>query len=91
MPFRYAELEVEVRGCAEQVQMWADGAVIAAHPRHTRSRLLIEPSHYEGPGDDRVEAPVPLGKMGRRVAEIAAMVPEQRSVDWYAELAGVAR
>ena len=91
VPFRYAELEVEVRGCAEQVQMWADGAVIAAHPRHTRSRLLIEPSHYEGPGDDRVEAPVPLGKMGRRVAEIAAMVPEQRSVDWYAELAGVAR
>jgi transposase len=91
VPFRYAEREVEVRGCAEQVQMWADGQVIAEHPRHTRSRLLIEPSHYDGPGDDRVHAPVPLGKMGRRLAEIAALVPERRPLDLYAALAEVAR
>ena len=25
VPFRHAEREIEVRGCAEQVQMWADG------------------------------------------------------------------
>ncbi len=91
VPFRYAEREIEVRGCAEQVQMWSDGQVIAEHPRHTRSRLLIEPSHYDGPGDDRVRAPVPLGKMGRRLEEIAAMVPEQRPLDLYAALAEVAR
>ena len=65
--------------------------MIAAHPRHTRSRLLIEPSHYDGPGDDRVRAPVPLGKMGRRLEEIAALVPEQRPLDLYAALAEVAR
>jgi transposase len=91
VPFRYAEREIEVRGCAEQVQMWVDGQVIARHPRHTRSRLLIEPSHYDGPGDDRVRAPVPLGKMGRRLEEIAALVPEQRPLDLYAALAEVAR
>ena len=91
VPFRHAEREVEVRGCAEVVQMWWNGEVIAEHPRHTRSRLLIEPSHYDGPGDDRVDAPVPLGKMGRRLEEIAAMVPEQRPLDLYAALAEVAR
>jgi transposase len=91
VPFRYAERELEVRGCAAVVQMWTDGKVVAEHPRKTRSRLLIEPAHYEGPGDERVEAPVPLGKMGRRLAEIAAMRPEQRPLDLYAALAEVAR
>jgi len=91
VPFVYAERELEVRGCAEVVQMWTDGRVVASHARHTRSRLLIDPAHYEGPGDERVEAPVPLGKMGRRLEEIAAMVPERRPLDLYAALAEVAR
>ena len=91
VPFVYAERELEVRGCAEVVQMWTDGKVVASHPRRTRSRLLIDPAHYEGPGDDRVAAPVPLGKMGRRLEEIAAMVPERRPLDLYAALAEVAR
>jgi hypothetical protein len=71
--------------------MWTEGRVVACHARHTRSRLLIDPAHYEGPGDERVEAPVPLGKMGRRLEEIAAMVPERRPLDLYAALAEVAR
>jgi len=91
VPFVYAERELEVRGCAEAVQMWTDGKVVASHPRHTRSRLLIDPAHYEGPGDERVQAPVPLGKMGRRLEEIAAIVPERRPLDLYAALAEVAR
>jgi transposase len=91
VPFRYAEREVEVRGCARVVQVWADGQVVAEHPRHTRTRLLIDPAHYEGPGDERVEAPVPLGRMGRRLQELAAIVPERRPLDLYAALAGVAR
>jgi len=91
VPFVYAERELEVRGCAEVVQMWIDGKGVASHPRRTRSRLLIDPAHYEGPGDDRVVAPVPLGKMGRRLQEIAAMVPERRPLDLYAALAEVAR
>jgi len=91
VPFRLAAREVEVRGCAAVVQVWADGRILAQHPRHTRSRLLLDPAHYEGPGDERVAAPVPLGKMGRRLAEIAAMVPEKRPLDLYAALAEVAR
>jgi hypothetical protein len=91
VPFRYAQREVEVRGCARVVQLWADGKVLCEHPRRTRSRLLIDPAHYGGPSTDRIEAPVPLGKMGRRLEEIAALVPEQRPLDLYAALAEVAR
>lgn len=91
VPFRYAEREVEVHGCARAVQIWADGGVVAEHPRHTRSRILIEPAHYDGPSDERVEAPVPLGKMGRRLQELAALPPQRRPIDLYAALAEVAR
>ncbi|MEN8161955.1 MAG: IS21 family transposase [Myxococcota bacterium] len=90
-PFAYAEREIEVRGCARVVQLWADGKVLAEHPRGTRRRLLIDPSHYEGPSTKGVQAPVPLGRMSRRLEEIAAMVPEQRPLDLYAALAEVAR
>ena len=90
-PFQYAQREIEVRGCARVVQLWADGKVLAEHPRRTRSRLLIDPAHYEGPATDAVEAPVPLGRMSRRLEEIAAMMPEQRPLDLYAALAEVAR
>ena len=90
-PFAYAQREVEVRGCAQVVQLWADGKVLAEHPRGTRRRLLIDPAHYEGPSTERVQAPVPLGRMSRRLEEIAAMVPEQRPLDLYRALAEVAR
>jgi hypothetical protein len=91
VPFRLAETVVEVRGCARVVQVWAEGQVVAEHPRHSRERIWIDPAHYEGPSTDRVMAPVPLGKMGRRLQEIWAMAPEQRPIDLYADLAGVAR
>jgi hypothetical protein len=91
VPFRYADQVLEVRGCASTVQMWTENQVVASHPRHTRSRLLLDPAHYEGPSTDRIQAPVRLGRMGRRLQEIAAMVPERRPIDLYAALAGVAR
>jgi transposase len=91
VPFRLAEREVEARGCARVVQVWADGRVVAEHPRHTRTRILVDPAHYDGPGDARVVAPVPLGRMGRRLQEILALVPEKRPLDLYAALAEVAR
>jgi transposase len=91
VPFRYVDRVIEVRGCANVVQMWADQTIIAQHPRHTRAPLQIDLRHYEGPGDDRVEAPVPLGKMGRRLAEIQAMPPAQRPIDQYAALAEACR
>ena len=91
VPFVLAGLPVEVHGCAEVVQVWHEGRVVAQHPRHSRQRLLIEPGHYDGPGDERVMPPVPLGKMGRRLQEILELPVEKRPLDLYAELAEVAR
>jgi hypothetical protein len=91
VPFRFTQQMVEVRGCARTVQIWLDAEIVAEHPRHTRGRLVIDPAHYEGPSTETVQAPVPLGRMGRRLQEIWAMAPERRPIDLYAALAEVAR
>jgi transposase len=91
VPFRLCDYLVEVRGCAAVVQVWHNGRVMAEHPRHTQQRLLITPSHYDGPGDARVAAPTPLGRMARKLQEILEQPVEQRPVDLYAALAEVAR
>ena len=91
VPFPLCGLVVEVHGCADLVQVWHDGQVVAQHPRHTEQRLLLEPAHYEGPSTERVAAPVPLGKMGQRLQEILQQPVEQRPLDLYAALAEVAR
>lgn len=91
VPFRLLGRPVEVRGCAEVVQIVYPGQGVAAHPRHTPGTLVIDPAHYEGPGDERVEAPVPLGRMGRKLVEIVMMPVEKRPMDLYAALAEVAR
>jgi transposase len=91
VPFVWCGLTVEVRGCAEVVQVLHAGQVVAEHPRHSRQRLLLDPAHYEGPGDERVAPPVPLGRLGQRLQAILAQEVEQRPVDLYAALAEVAR
>jgi transposase len=91
VPFRLCGLTVEVRGCCAVVQVCHRGQVVAEHPRQSQARLLIEPSHYRGEGDERVCAPQPVGKMGQRLQEILDMPVEQRPMDLYAALAEVAR
>jgi transposase len=91
VPFVLCGLAVEVRGCAGVVQVWHDGQVVAEHPRNTTERLLIDPGHYDGPGDARVAPPVPLGRMGQRLQEILQTPVEQRPLDLYAALAEVSR
>jgi len=91
VPFRFAEQVVELRGCADTVEVWAEGQLVAAHPRRTRQRLLIDPTHYDGPSTDRVQAPTPLGRMGRKLQELWALTPQRRPIDLYAALAEVAR
>ena len=91
VPFRYVCSLVEVRGCATTVQIVAENAVVAVHPRGTPQRLLIDPSHYEGASTQRVSAPPPLGKMGARILELAAEPVAHRAIDLYARLAEVAR
>ncbi len=91
VPFRYVDRTVEVRGCAGKVQIWADGQVQVEYPRHSEHRVLIDPSCYEGEATERVMAPPPLGRMGRKLQEILEMPVECRPVDLYAALAEVAR
>jgi transposase len=91
VPFEWFDRRVEVRGCARTVQVYAGGEIVAEHPRRGRERIVIDVRHYEGPATDRVLPPIPLGRMGRRLAEIAAMAPQQRPLDLYAALAEVAR
>jgi transposase len=91
VPFRLCGLAVEVRGCGGVVQVWHEGEVVAQHPRQTQERLLLDPSHYDGAADERVIAPVPLGRMGRRLQEILEMPVEHRPLDLYAALAEVSR
>jgi transposase len=91
VPFVLCGRSVEVRGCAEVIQVLHEGQIVAEHSRASRRRILIDPSHYDGPGDERVAPPVPLGRMGRRLQEILLQPVERRPLDLYAALAGVAR
>jgi hypothetical protein len=91
VPFRWVGRQVEVRGCADSVQIVAEGQVVAAHPRRTRERILLDPAHYAGEATEAVVPPPPLGRMGRRLQEIAALPVEARPVDLYAALVEVAR
>jgi transposase len=93
VPFRYVGQCVEARGCAGFVQIVdrGSGEVVVQYPRGTQERLLIEPRCYEGDATERVAAPKPLGKMARKLQELAAMPVQQRPMDLYAALAEVAR
>lgn len=91
VPFEWVGKQVEVRGCAEKVQIVAAGTILREYPRRTEQRLLIDSSCYEGESTEQVIAPLPLGRMGQRLQEIWEMPVEQRPVDLYEALAEVAR
>jgi hypothetical protein len=93
VPFRYMGRTVEVRGCSGRVQVVdpQTAAVLVSYPRHTQERILIEPACYDGPGTAAVLPPKPLGRMARKLREIAELPVERRPVDLYAALAEVAR
>ncbi|MCC6316301.1 MAG: hypothetical protein IT361_01325 [Gemmatimonadaceae bacterium] len=64
-------------GTAQAVVLLADGADSARHPRRTTRRLVLDPTHYEGPSTDTGRAPVPLGVRAR--LQLAAL-PETRPI-----------
>jgi transposase len=92
VPFVYQGRAVHVRGEAARVSIWYDGQRLAEYARGTACRLLIDQTHYEGPGDARVMAPVPLGAWGRRIVltrsweQGAASQVAGRGIDHYAQL-----
>jgi transposase len=65
VPFAWVGRQVEVRGTAQDVVVWAEGEPIARHPRHTHRTLVLEPTHYEGTSTATVTAPTPLGRRAR--------------------------
>ena len=91
VPFAHAYQLVEVRGCAQTVEIWAEGSLLIDYPRRTTERVLIDPRCYEGEATDRVIPPPPLGRMGRRLEEILQMPVQSRPLDLYAALMEVAR
>jgi transposase len=93
VPFHCSGRAVEVRGCSHSVQILdpQTAAVLISYPRHTQERILIDPACYEGPGTAQVIPPKPLGRMARKLQEIASLPVEQRPMDLYAALAEVAR
>jgi transposase len=91
VPFALLGRRVEIHGCARTVQVYAEGRVVAEHPRKGRERIVIDPRHYEGEATATILPPIPLGRMGRRLQEISQMRPQQRPLDLYAALAEVAR
>jgi transposase len=91
VPFRLLGQHVEVRGCAETVQVVHENQIVAVHPRRTTGRIVIDEAHYEGDNTDRVIAPMPMGRMGRRIMELAAEPVQYRSIELYHALAEVAR
>ena len=91
VPFAHLGRAVTVHGCSRVVQVWAEGRVIAEHPRHGRERIVLDPRHYEGEATVDVLPPLPLGRFGRRLEELMRMTPEKRPLDLYAALAEVAR
>jgi hypothetical protein len=91
VPFSLVGREVEIYGCAGEVEIRHQAVLVATHPRATPELLVLDPSHYEGEATASVLPPAPLGRMGRRLVELAALVPEQRPLDLYAALAEVAR
>ena len=91
VPFHLMGRTVEVRGAAGEVHVLSETEVVAVHVRHTKELMVIDPAHYEGEATERVLPPTPLGRMGKRLQEIAMLAPEQRPMDLYAALAEVAR
>lgn len=65
VPFAWIGRQVEVRGTAQDVVVWAEGQAIARHPRYTRRTLVLEPAHYDGESTATMTAPTPLGRRAR--------------------------
>lgn len=91
VPFAYVGQMVEIRGCHATVQILSDCKILASHPRHTEARIVIDQKHFDGEATDRVLPPPPLGRMGLRLQQIAALEPQRRPINLYAALAEVAR
>ena len=87
VPFAWVGRQVEIRGTAGEVVIYADAQVIARHPRGTARRLVLEPQHYDGTSTPSVRAPTPLGQRARlQLAGLPAPAAIARPLTAYVHL-----
>lgn len=87
VPFAFVRQSVQVRGCADSVEIVsAAGAHLASYPRGTACRLLLDQRHAEGVGSEQVAAPTPLGRLGRAIVLERSWEVSRRPIDAYQEL-----
>jgi transposase len=91
VPFALEGRTVEVRLCAGRVEVWSEGRMSCEHPRGTPERVVLNPGHYEGASTPTHVAPLPIGRIGRRILELANAEVEPRAADYYAALIGERR
>jgi transposase len=95
VPFRYAYKSVEIRGCAQMVQIVdpKTGAIVQEYPRKNRGLVHIDQACYEPTEeerlDDSIPKPLPMGAMAKRIEELASSGVPCRSIDFYESLAAM--
>ena len=90
VPYRFARKAVEVRGCSGFIEIAdpSSGEIVKKYPRNTEELLHIDPACYDHDGlQGEIPTPLPLGRMARRLDEIATTGVAIRSIDFYAALA----
>lgn len=91
VPFQYAHGSIEVRGCNGFLQVVdrSDGQIVKQYPRKTEQLLFVDAACYSGPSTDEVTAPQRLGRVARKLDEVAALPVQLRSIEIYAQLSEV--
>lgn len=91
VPFKYAYSSVEVRGCNGFIQIVDrnDGQIVKQYPRQTEQLLFVDADCYSGLQSDEVVVPERLGRVARKLEEIAGLPVQLRSIDIYAQLSEV--
>ena len=90
VPFHLAWQQVEVRGESGAVSFYHQGLRVAEHPRGTAERILIRQEHFEGEATPTHLPPLPLGRLGQRILELAEAPVALRAADYYEQLMEVA-
>ena len=88
-PFVHAGKNVQVRGAPGKVLIIANGQVVMEYPRGTKARLLIDQACYDPAAveeDARVQAPTPLGHIGKIIVADRSWEAARRPLSEYEAL-----